>query len=210
MTIKKYDKHLLKCIKAKTRNFGKRSIHDIIKDEELDFKDKVNYIRHRYTYYDGNYEFFHNKNGKANEKKTELNQLIKSIILKQADPGELKKLNRKIYKWHKQKEGKIFEQKAPVISLTYQDIISWEESVLKKEKHTNELTMIEEFLLSRENTYTPEQLLKATYRQVKKSAKAWKNVNEQDMITSNKYLIEFNVRPVAENDNLELRHDQVV
>lgn len=219
MTFKKYDKRVLKRMKAKTRNIGRRSIYDIIKDKELDFNDKVDYIRHHYTYYEGNYEFFHDKRGASNEEKEHLNQLIKLIILRKADPSELKKVNRQIQKWRKQKDGKILKEKKinESLKLNYQDIINWKEIVLKKSGHFNSLPTIEEFLLSRDNTYTAEQLLNTTYRQVKKAANVWKQMKYKQAMhqkvkkdINEKGLIEFNLKLLAKNDNLEKTDDKAI
>ena len=56
------------------------SIWDIIDDPELHFFQKVDYIRHHFVYYDGNYELFHDENGKPTKTKKLLDEVIKGII----------------------------------------------------------------------------------------------------------------------------------
>ena len=51
------------------------SIWDIIDDPELHFFQKVDYIRHHFVYYDGNYELFHDKNGRPTHTKKLLDQV---------------------------------------------------------------------------------------------------------------------------------------
>ena len=77
------------------------SIWDIIDDPELHFFHKIDYIRHPFVYYDGNYELFHDENGKPTETKKLLDEVIKGIINKEIDPSELNALNKEILKDHK-------------------------------------------------------------------------------------------------------------
>ena len=220
MTIKKDNKSTLKYYKEKIRNIGKRSIHDIIKDKNLSFEDKVDYIRHHYTYYEGNYEYFHDERGAANWRKEKLNNLIRLIILRVVDPSELKKINKKIYKWRKKQQGQPIVEKIKTKQepkLTYDDVAAWKDTLLCGKKRVKVLPVVEEYLLSLDNTLDVGQLQNQTYRQVKKAAKAWRiDKFKKDMCkkvkkeANEKALIEFNIKLLAQNDNKTVNKNEVV
>ena len=83
--------------KAKTKKIGKRSISDILNDKPipLSFDEKVNFIRHRFTWYEGNYDLFNDDKGKPNKRKQLLNRVISEVVLKNRDPSLLTKMNKK-------------------------------------------------------------------------------------------------------------------
>ena len=83
--------------KAKTKKIGRRSISDILNDKPiaLSFDEKVNFIRHRFTWYEGNYDLFNDDKGKPNKRKQLLNRVISEVVLKNRDPSLLTKMNKK-------------------------------------------------------------------------------------------------------------------
>ena len=97
MTLKVYkDKAYLKMSKAKTMKLGRRSINDIIKTEKLTFPEKIDYIRHHYTYYEGNAHLFDNE---YEYRRKWLNKLIEGVINRKYMPSVLKNFNKVILKW---------------------------------------------------------------------------------------------------------------
>jgi len=92
--------------KSRNRNrvIGQRSIHDIISRRDMSYGTKLNYIRHHYTYYDGNHQFFHNANGKPNASKHILNEAIKEVIHGRVDPSVLGEINKLIMEWRKEQQ----------------------------------------------------------------------------------------------------------
>lgn len=109
MTISSVKYAASKASKLKTKKIGRRSICDIINDRpiQLDFEEKVNYIRHKFTYYEGNYDLFNDERGKPNKRKELLNRVIGEVVLKHKDPSILKRLNKKIVIWRKDKIEKM-------------------------------------------------------------------------------------------------------
>ena len=89
------------------------SIQDIIQDDSIQHEDKVNWIRHQYVYYDGNYDLFHDENGNPTELKHLLNDIIDSVIRGTLDPSELSNINKEILKLRKEKneEAEVKHQK---------------------------------------------------------------------------------------------------
>ena len=98
MTLKVHkDKAHLKMSKDKTIKIGRRSINDIIKTEKLTFPEKIDYIRHHYTYYEGNAHLF---DGEYEYRRKWLNKLIEGVINRKYTASVLKKFNKVILKWH--------------------------------------------------------------------------------------------------------------
>ena len=95
--------------KAKTKKIGRRSVSDILNDRPiaLSFDEKVNFIRHRFTWYEGNYDLFNDDKGKPNKRKQLLNRVISEVVLKNRDPSLLTKMNKKILIWRKDKLEKL-------------------------------------------------------------------------------------------------------
>jgi len=187
MTIKHYDYKILRGVKRKTLHFGRRSIYDIIKDSRLDFGDKVDYIRHHYVYYEGNYEYFHDSNGKSNENKEKLNDLICSIINKTADPCELKAWNKKIMSWRKIKliekkqkeEEKIKNFDDRVIKNNYELKVNLWFAKRLDAYSFDKLSLIRKYLLAHRDEYNDEELETLRYKFLKKISSAWKRKLEQ-------------------------------
>lgn len=182
MTIKHYDYKILRGAKRKTLRFGRRSIYDIIKDPRLDFGDKVDYIRHHYVYYEGNYEYFHDANGKSNENKEKLNNLICSIINKTTNPSELKEWNKKIILWRKTRLLKEKQKEDEKIKI-FSDKITRNKYELKVNLwfakrldaySFDKLSLIRQYLLAHENEYANEELETIKYKVLKKISSNWK------------------------------------
>ena len=188
MTIKAYDYRVLRYSKRRTRKYGRRSIHDIIKDKELNFGDKVDYIRHHYVYYDGNYEYFHDEKGKSNEEKAKLNQLIGLIIQRLADPSELKVVNRKVLEWQRQrkllKKQMLNEELEKIDSKILKNpyeikVDTWLNALLNTHDYTK-LALIREYLMNNSELYKDEDLYHYGYRKLKNKATAWKKSQQSE------------------------------
>ena len=117
----------LKKSKEKNKKIGTRSIHDIIYNTaELTFKQKVDYIRHHYVYYQGNYEYFHTQNGSPNAKKFKLNKLIAQIIKGEKNASELKEINSQILQWRKERNDELERlNRKSLDSIPLPDIPDW-------------------------------------------------------------------------------------
>ena len=173
------------------------SIWDIIDDPELHFFQKIDYIRHHFVYYDGNYELFHDENGKPTETKKLLDEVIKGIINKEIDPSELNALNKEILKDHKTRmeQKKLIEEQRLNEYLQEQPKSVGVKPVIpvkKEEKYIPELAtykqgindcakpyfeIIDKYLLS----LSPEERAKAltwSYKDLKKVAKWWDKNNK--------------------------------
>jgi len=94
-------------LKDKYNKLGKMSINDIINNIAwMSFGDKINYIRHNFTYYSGNEDLFYNSDKKTpNYRMSWLNRLIAAVILKKYTPDVLKDFNNIILKWRHEKES---------------------------------------------------------------------------------------------------------
>lgn len=165
--------------KLKTKKIGRRSICDIINDKpiQLDFEEKVNYIRHKFTYYEGNYDLFNDENGKPNKRKQLLNRVIAEVVLKHRDPSLLTKMNKKILIWRKDKLEKIKklqteEEIKKILDYRNHD---WYIRMMVNNNPTSERwkRTIIEFIKSPENNLNPDLLQHITYKRIKKIASMW-------------------------------------
>lgn len=94
--------------KEKNRKLGKRNIYDIIcNTPQLNLKQKIDYIRHHYVYYDGNYDYFYLKDGKRTPRWYQLNKIIYGIVKRKLSPNQLTLFNQKIMLWRKNRDEKI-------------------------------------------------------------------------------------------------------
>lgn len=173
------------------------SIWDIIDDPDLRFFQKVDYIRHHYVYYDGNYELFHDENGKPNKTKNMLDKVIKGIVNRQIDPSELNILNKEILRKHKiqAKQEKTTEELylseysqeqskpveiVPSISSKKEDTCTIGSMIYKQgmgETTNPYFELINRYL----HSLSPEERVKASawsYRDLKKVAKWWDKNNK--------------------------------
>ena len=196
MVIKCDKSKVIKRSKERTARIGKTSIYNIIYNHnELSFTEKVNYIRHHYTHYEGNYEFFHYPNGKPNRLKFELNELIQNVVSKKVDPKELKVFNKRVDAWRKEKRRLEKEKRKKLldelnkshlevrpISLT--TINLW----LSKKGPTSvsncdDIDLVKAYLISKDCEIKDGQLFNYKYKQIKGMAKAWlqtsKNIPEE-------------------------------
>ena len=90
--------------KRKTKKLGRRSIHDIIKNcQELSFDEKVSYIRHAYTYYEGNEDLFFDEGKRPLPFRKELNDAIISVIQLKQPASVLNSFNKQIMELRKEK-----------------------------------------------------------------------------------------------------------
>lgn len=165
--------------KLKTKKIGRRSICDIINDKpiQLNFEEKVNYIRHKFTYYEGNYDLFNDENGKPNKRKQLLNRVITEIVLKHRDPSLLTKMNKKILIWRKDRLEKIKklqteEEIKKILDYRNHD---WYIRMMLNDNPTSERwkRTIIEFIKSPENNLNPDLLQHITYKRIKKIASMW-------------------------------------
>lgn len=175
----------LKKSKEKNKKIGTRSIHDIIYNTaELTFKQKVDYIRHHYVYYQGNYEYFHTQNGSPNAKKFKLNKLIAQIIKGEKNASELKEINSQILQWRKERNDELerLNRKSldsiplpdiPTIKTTRVESMPYWKKQLGKNENPY-VTLIEEFLQSEANDLCKNTLESISYQDLKKLAIDWK------------------------------------
>ena len=166
--------------KAKTKKIGRRSISDILNDKPiaLSFDEKVNFIRHRFTWYEGNYDLFNDDKGKPNKRKQLLNRVISEVVLKNRDPSVLTKMNKKILIWRKDKLEKLKrlrtkEQIKKALDYRNHDwyiktIINNNSIETEKWKDT-----IITFIKSPENNLDPEILQHIKYKRLKEIVNLW-------------------------------------
>lgn len=172
----------VKISKEKNKKIGIRSIHDIIHNTpELKFSQKVDYIRHFYTYYDGNTELFYLDDKKTpNSKRFALNQLIIDVINGRKDPKELKVFNKKILEWKKGlDEVKALRQREILTNIpvsTYFDLPTWKKEVTNNQDTSYRyIVLIERFLKSKANHLTEKEQQTISYKSLKKLAVRWNN-----------------------------------
>ena len=99
-----FKSHAIKAYQNNLKRINQRkvsSIWDIINDQTLGFRQKVNYIRHHYVYYDGNYDLFYDENKQPTTTKHLLDKVIAGVINKTIDPSELSDINKVILQEHK-------------------------------------------------------------------------------------------------------------
>lgn len=193
--------------KINRRRIG--SIWDIINDSNLNIYQKVDYIRHHFVYYDGNYELFHDENGKPTETKHLLDDIIKNIIKGTTDPSELSEINKQISilskerkleeKQHKEKEldSYILESKKEKTFIKTEvsnssvvdnniELAPYKKGIVNAEIY---FKLIDEYL----DNLPKEERIKASawkYKELKKVAKRWAMNNRpslfeaKDLITN--------------------------
>ena len=166
--------------KAKTKKIGRRSISDILNDKPiaLSFDEKVNFIRHRFTWYEGNYDLFNDDKGKPNKRKQLLNRVISEVVLKNRDPSLLTKMNKKILIWRKDRLEKLKrlqtrEQIKKALDYRNHDwylktIINSNSTETEKWKNT-----IITFIKSPENNLDPDILQYIRYKRLKEIVNLW-------------------------------------
>lgn len=184
--------------KKSTTKVGIRSIYDIInKNATEDWK--INYIRHHYVYYEGNYDLFHDKNGNPTDVKELLDDIIKNVVRGIADPSELSEINKQIAalakekkleeKVRKEKELEVYiQQQKEEVQASTQPIINIPESPNYKKGITNAeayFKIIDEYL----NNLPEKEKEKAStwkYGDLKKVAIWWMKNNRPTLLSAEK------------------------
>lgn len=166
--------------KAKTKKIGRRSISDIINDKPiaLSFDEKVNFIRHRFTWYEGNYDLFNDDKGKPNKRKQLLNRVISEVVLKNRDPSVLTKMNKKILIWRKDKLEKLkrLRTKEQIKkALDYRNHDWYIKTIINSNSIETEKwkDSIITFIKSPENNLDPEILQHIKYKRLKEIVNLW-------------------------------------
>ena len=92
-----HESKALKESKRRTKRIGRCSINDIINDKKgLSRREKIDFIRHRYSYYDGNYDVFFDEKNKPLQLREQLNLIIEGIVDKKILPEVLSHFNKYI------------------------------------------------------------------------------------------------------------------
>ena len=166
--------------KAKTKKIGRRSISDILNDKPiaLSFDEKVNFIRHRFTWYEGNYDLFNDDKGKPNKRKQLLNRVISEVVLKNRDPSLLTKMNKKILIWRKdrlEKLKRLQTREQIKKALDYRNHDWYLKTIINSnstetEKWKNNIIT---FIKSPENNLDPEILQHIKYKRLKEIVNLW-------------------------------------
>lgn len=169
-----------KASKAKTKRIGRRSISDILNDKPipLSFDEKVNFIRHRFTWYEGNYDLFNDDKGKPNKRKQLLNRVISEVVLKNRDPSLLTKMNKKILIWRKDKLEKLkrLQTKEQIKkALDYRNHDWYVKTIINSNNIETEKwkNTIITFIKSPENNLDPDILQHIKYKRLKEIVNLW-------------------------------------
>lgn len=178
------------------KKIGVRSIFDIISDQTMSFDHKIDYIRHHYVYYEGNYDLFHDENGNSTETKQMLDEIIKSIINGTLDPSELSVINKEISALRKEKD-KEYELKR---QKELDKIVLQNKNIKKeklKEKAKEDLTTANrENALTEKNPYfkvidayinsltkeKQDEVSTWSYKDLKQVAKNWARLNASALL----------------------------
>lgn len=174
MVCKALDHKLIRVSKERTKKVGVRSINDIINNTpNLTFAEKIAYIRHHYTYYEGNYPMFHHKNGKPNEIKAELNKLIVDVLNKKVQPNVLSAFNKRILEWHKENNVTNENVTESSIRAVNKPTPAWKLSVEATESAKPYICIIDKYLNSSFNDLTDKEEETISYKAIKKKALDW-------------------------------------
>jgi len=172
-TIAKYTKRS----KEKNKKIGKKNIYDIIHNTpELNLKQKVDYIRHNYAYYDGNYEYFYLKNGIPTPRLHQLNTLIYKIIKGELTPEALSEFNEKVVKWRKNRNEKINTANEFKQSLRKESglIPKWKLDIAERTMITKRtLDRIDNYLKSKDNILTEKEINTISFDDLRVLSKKW-------------------------------------
>ena len=184
-----YRKNMGKALSA-VKKIGVRSIFDIISDSDMSLKNKINYIRHHYVYYEGNYDLFHDENGKATSAKYNLDRVIHKVITGELDPIVLNNFNKEIVKLRKEKDtekAKIEEENEKNHTLLglpkYKlDIISHGGSI-ENNSCKPYLDLIDKYVNTLDTQEKQRCFFTKSYKEMKKLAEDWnKKQNEPEQI----------------------------
>lgn len=192
----------LRISKDRTKKIGARSIHDIIHNVKgFSFVEKVNYIRHHFTYYDGNYMIFNNENGQPNSKKYKLNKLIGDIINGKEDASALKEFNKQILEWRKEYDVKVYEKTEE--EERKEAIDNFIRKIKTTIANNPYVDRIENFIKSPENNLETSIIRDLTYNQAKTLSSYWEKVKSRDYNALFKGIQKGFVRDVLTEEQLE-------
>jgi len=191
-------KSLPNYIRDKYIKYGKMSINDIINNvHNMTFNEKVNYIRHNYTYYNTNEDLFYEADNKTlNNRGIWLNKLIAAVIYKKYTPDVLKDFNELILKWRKAKDTDhvyltTLEIANKEISNNKYDL--WFENNFNTFSIPNDLTcktfidkidqlaLIKSYVQDSLDMIELQEFLNSSYVELLKKAKEWLNSRKPDL-----------------------------
>lgn len=182
-----FSKRLKNMKRSKERTFkiGKKSIHDIIHNTpHLSFSEKVNYIRHHYTYYEGNYDLFHDDNGNPNYLKSVLNHKIIAVVKGILDPSCLTEINKHILKLRNEKLS-YSKTVDTVMALNNQKTIApeitvpqWRKDIETTQESAKKYIYVIEAYLNETQDLSEEERQTISYKEIKEKALNWIAVND--------------------------------
>lgn len=178
-----------KISRMKVKKVGVKSIHDLIHNTpELSPSEKIDYIRHVYTFYDGNTGFFYNADNTPNARRAELNLLIEDILSGKKDPSCLKDINKEVLAWRIEKDREEYEKEQLrlknivmpknlercTLSIASQDsIYKWRRQTSTNEMCSEYVKLIEAFLEDSPDYFKDDELENISYKELKKIARCW-------------------------------------
>lgn len=166
-----------KLSKEKNKKIGKKNIYDIINNTpELNLKQKVDYIRHHYAYYDGNYDYFYLPNGIPTSRLHKLNVLIYNIITKKVNPSKLTIFNEKVMLWRKNRNERLECAKKFKESIKddLNNLPTWKKELANKTMiYEATLNRINAFLNSAENKLSKKEIDTISYQRLNSISKKW-------------------------------------
>lgn len=173
-------------ILSSIKKIGVRSIFDIISDSNMSLKNKISYIRHHYVYYEGNYDLFHNEDGKATQVKYNLNRVIYKIIKGKLNPAVLSDFNKEIAKLRKEKDkekAKIEEDEKnntilPGLPKYKLDII-FHGGNIKNDSCKPYLDLIDKFMDTLDIQVKQRYFFTKSYKEMRKLAEDWNKHQEE-------------------------------
>ena len=171
---------------SSVKKIGVRSIFDIIADSQMTLKRKIAYIRHHYVYYEGNYDLFHDENGKATSTKYNLDKVIYEIIKGNVDPVVLSEFNKEIVKLRKEKNKELEKQREtealeeeiyglPKYKL---DIITHGGKICNASCQTY-LNLIDKYMNTLDIKTKKQYFFMKSYKEMRKLAEAWNKGQEK-------------------------------
>ena len=170
------------------KRIGVRSIFDIISDSTMSLKRKIDYIRHHYVYYEGNYDLFHDETGKATSTKYNLDRVIYEIIRGNVDPVVLSDFNKEIVKLRKQKdaekqqieEANTNEETLPGLPKYKLDILTHGGSI-KGTECSSYINLIDRYMDTLDSKTKRQYFFNKSYREMRKLAETWNKAQEEPM-----------------------------
>ena len=168
------------------KKIGVRSIFDIISDSNMALKRKIDYIRHHYVYYEGNYDLFHDETGKATSTKYNLDKVIYEIIQGNVDPVVLNDFNKEIVKLRKQKdaeqqeidEANLGESPLPGLPKYKLDILAHGGNI-HTDGCSSYLNLIDRYMNTLDSKTKQQYFFTKSYREMKKLAETWNKKQEE-------------------------------